>query len=298
LISTARFDGPIVKCFHRFQLHAPRRSFNFVLMSFWKRLFFASLLALALSGCAPSDQDDEKEPHYVLGISRVNAMDYQGAVEAFEESLEVDPHSASAHYQLGMLYENQESDPAAAIYHYEQYLKFDPSAENADIIRQHIAACKQQLAADVLPLPSAPQAQQQLEKLVEQNRQLQQQVQSLQDTLKQWNVWYANQTAAKSNSPLPQDETLPQDIGVGSSTQPSQPPQPVQPVQATVTHPVVITPTHPEVPVAHGHTHFVEHGETAMAICRKFGIHLNELTAANPAINLSHIRPGEVLNIP
>jgi tetratricopeptide (TPR) repeat protein len=263
-------------------------------MSFWIRLLFVSLLAAALSGCTPSGQDDEKEPHYVLGISRVNAMDYQGAVEAFEESLEANPHSAAAHYQLGMLYENQQSDPAAAIYHYEQYLKFDPSAENADIIRQHIAACKQQLAADVLPLPSAPQAQQQLEKLVEQNRQLQQQVQSLQETLKQWNVWYANQTAAKPNSTLPQDVTP----DVGSSSQPVQPIQPVQPVQPAPTRPVPVNPSHPETTVAHGHTHVVERGETAMAICRKFGLHLNELAAANPAVNLAHIRPGEVLNIP
>ena len=180
-------------------------------MSFWIRFLFVICLGAALSGCAPADQDDEKEPHFVLGQSRVNAMDYQGAVEAFEESLEDNPHSAAAHYQLGMLYENQEGDPAAAIYHYEQYLKFDPTAENADIIRQHISACKQQLAADVLPLPSAPQAQQQLETLVEQNRQLQQQVASLQDTLKQWNVWYASEMAAKSNAStakLPKTRTV------------------------------------------------------------------------------------------
>lgn len=264
-------------------------------MSFWIRLLFVSLLVAALSGCTQSDQDDEKEPHYVLGISRENAMDYQGAVEAFEESLEANPHSAAAHYQLGMLYENQQNDPAAAIYHYEQYLKFNPSAENADIIRQHIAACKQQLAADVLPLPSAPQAQQQLEKLVEQNRQLQQQVQGLQDTLKQWNVWYANQTAAKTNSTLPQDITIPQPTDVGSSTQPV---QPVQPEQPAPTRPVNVTPTHPEPSPARGHTHVVERGETAMAICRKFGLHLTQLEAANPAANLSRLRPGEVLNIP
>ncbi|HEV2456152.1 MAG TPA: tetratricopeptide repeat protein [Verrucomicrobiae bacterium] len=267
-------------------------------MSFQIRLLFVLLLATALTGCTQSDQDDEKEPHYVLGISRVNAMDYQGAVEAFEESLETNPHSAAAHYQLGMLYENQESDPAAAIYHYEQYLKFDPSADNADIIRQHIAACKQQLAADVLPLPSAPQAQQQLEKLVEQNRQLQQQVQSLQDTVKQWNVWYANQTAAKSTSTTPQDVTMAPGPDANNSTQPAQPVQPIEPVQPAPSHTATLTPLHAESPHARGHTHVVEHGETAMAICRKFGIHLAELEAANPAVNLSHIRPGEVLNIP
>lgn len=256
-------------------------------MSFWTRCFFAVLLGVALTGCTQSDQDEEKEPHYVLGQSRVNAMDYQGAVEAFEESLEVNPHSAAAHYQLGMLYENQEGDPAAAIYHYEQYLKFDPTAENADIIRQHIAACKQQLAADVLPLPSAPAAQQQLETLVEQNRQLQQQVATLQDTVKQWNVWYAT---TKSNAAvLPQDVTIPQQ----AQTQ-----TPVQPVQPTVTEPVIPKPTYTGSTGLYTHTHMVERGETATAICRKYGIHLSALENANPQVDVRHLRVGEVLKIP
>ena len=45
-------------------------------------------------------------------------------------------------------------------------MKLDPNAGNADVIKQRIYACKQQLAADVLPLPSTPAGQQQLEKLV------------------------------------------------------------------------------------------------------------------------------------
>lgn len=260
-------------------------------MSFRIRFLFVLLIAVALNGCAPSDQDEEKEPHYALGLSRVNAMDYQGAVEAFDESLEVNPHSAKAHYQLAMLFENQESDPAAAIYHYEQYLKYDPTAENADIIRQHIAGCKQQLAADVLPLPSAPQAQQQLEKLVDQNRQLQQQVDTLQNTLKQWNAWYATQTATpKTNFPQPDDVTM--------STETPTPVQSAQPVQPNVTQPVVATPKHSESASGHAHTHVVARGETATAICRKYGLKLTELEKANPEMNPKHIWVGEVLNIP
>ena len=56
---------------------------------------------VALNGCSSSDQsqlDEEKEPHFVLGKGRVNAMDYQGAIEAFEQSLEANPHSAAAHF--------------------------------------------------------------------------------------------------------------------------------------------------------------------------------------------------------
>ncbi len=161
----------------------------------WSFVLPAAAFLVAASGCSPMDQgpmDEEKEPHFVLGKSRVNAMDYLGAINAFEESLEANPHSAQAHYQLAMLYENQESDPAAAIYHYQQYLKYDPKAENADIIRQHIASCKQQLAADVLQLPSAPATQQQLEKLTEENRRLH-------DLLTQWRACLRRAAGRRQN---------------------------------------------------------------------------------------------------
>lgn len=275
-------------------------------MSFWIRFFLAVWLVAAIGGCAPSSQDEEKEPHYVLGLSRVNAMDYQGAIEAFEESLEVNPHSAAAHYQLALLYDNQESDPAAAIYHYEQYLKYDPGAGNADLIRQRITTCKQQLAADVLPLPSTPVAEQQLQKLMDQNRQLQAQVDSLKATLKQWNDWYAAQAASKGSSSLPQDVTVPQQTeSPGPAPAPLPQPQP-QPQPQIVNQPYAdARPA--EAPhadsrrpaaAARGRTHVVERGETAMAICRRYGIRLNELEAANPDMNPARIRVGEVLTIP
>ncbi|MEI9865892.1 MAG: hypothetical protein WDN00_15350 [Limisphaerales bacterium] len=98
-------------------------------------------------------------------------MDFTGAAEAFEASLEANPHSAAAHFQLAMLYENEKqinpANPAAAIYHYQQYLRFNPKAGNREVITQRIISCKQQLAADVNPLPSSPAAQQQLQQLVD-----------------------------------------------------------------------------------------------------------------------------------
>jgi tetratricopeptide (TPR) repeat protein len=266
--------------------------FNVIAMSLWVRFTLALLAAAVVGGCVPSDQDEEKEPHYVLGQSRINAMDYQGAVEAFEESLEVNPHSAAAHYQLAMLYESQESDPAAAIYHYEQYLKYDPTAENADIIRQHIMGCKQQLASDVLQMPTGAGAQDQLEKLVDQNRALQQQVDTLQDSLKQWSAWYVNYSnqlaAARSEATTPQNDTQPQ------PQNPVQAQSPDQAQQTAVTQPVNTGTTS----TGQGRTHVVERGETAMAICRKYGIKLSALETANPSVNPAHLRVGQVLNIP
>jgi LysM repeat protein len=244
-------------------------------MEFWKRIVFATIAVnflLTLSGCLPTDQntsDDEKEPHFVLGQNRVNAMDYQGAVEAFEESLEVNPHSAPAHFQLAMLYDEKESNPAAAIYHYQQYLRFNPKASNAEVISQRIYTCKQELAADVLPLPSSPAAQQQLQQLADTNRFLQSEVD-----------YYARQLAIlKTNVPPPAASIIaPQP----TTTIVSAPPTAITPKPAT----------------ARARTHVVVAGETPAAIARKSGVNLNALLAANPGLNPKKMRVGQIINLP
>jgi tetratricopeptide (TPR) repeat protein len=236
-------------------------------------------LGAVLSGCEPPGQsaaDDEKEPHFVLGQSRVNAMDYQGAVEAFEESLEANPHSAAAHYQLAMLYENKESDPAAAIYHYQQFLKFNPNAENAEIITQHIASCKQQLAADVLAMPGTPAAIKQIEDLTEKNRQLQSQVDG-------WIAYYKNQPPIRTNDLVPPKNNFPQQQTANPPTA-----QPAQIIAANPKPSVVATPR----------THAVAAGETEAAIARKVGIKLGALQTANPGVNPNKLHVGQILNIP
>jgi LysM repeat protein len=246
-------------------------------MEFWHRIIFsaaAASLGVVLAGCEPSAQsvaDDEKEPHYVLGQNRVSAMDFQGAVEAFEVSLEANPHSAAAHFQLAMLYDEKESNPAAAIYHYQQYLRFDPKAGNAEVVVGRINACKLQLAKDVLGLPSSPAAQQQLQQLADKNRQLE-------DEVEKWRqAYFASQAAAVKNNLSPASNNL--------STQPA----------ATVisSPPVVANP-----PLAKPRTHIVAAGETPAAIARKLGLNLDALLAANPGLNPKKLRVGQVLNLP
>jgi LysM repeat protein len=243
-----------------------------------------------LAGCSPDDQsagDDEKEPHFVLGKSRVNAMDYSGAVQAFQESLEVSPHSAQAHYQLACLYDTKISDPAAAIYHYQEFLRLDPKTEIADLIRRRIEGCKQQLATDVLQLPSAPAAQQQLEKLVEKNRALQEQVDRLNANI------VALQAAAKNNPPPQNNYTAPpqnynytpddvtqSSLNNGKSGMKITPLPPVKPK-----------------PIA-TRTHVVAARETMASIARKTGVSLSALQAANPGVSPKKMRVGQTLNLP
>jgi tetratricopeptide (TPR) repeat protein len=260
-------------------------------MSFWIRVVGGACvvwLAVALSGCTPSGRSqlsEEKEPHFVQGKGLVNAMDFQGAIEAFGQSLEANPHSAAAHFELGWLFDEKASDPAAAIFHYQQYLKLNPNADNADVIKQRIYRCKQQLAADVLPLPSAPAAQQQLEKLSEQNRQLQ-------DEVGKWRAYYASQLAAAKTNATP--------TPVYSTPEPAANPTPVQPAQNISSEPAVASPDRPAntKPAARPRTHTVVAGETAMSITRKLGVKLGALQAANPGVNLSRIHTGQILNLP
>jgi LysM repeat protein len=260
-------------------------------MSFGNRLCSGTLavwVAILLSGCLPSDQnqsEEEKEPHFVLGKGRINAMDYQGAVQAFEESLEANPHSAAAHFELGWLYDEKESDPAAAIYHYRQYLKLSPNAGNAEVIRQRIESCKQQLAADVLPLPSTPAAQKQINQLIEQNQQLQ-------DEVNKWRAWYASQTAGKNpSSPAPNSGTTPGAANPASTSPASDASTPAgrQGERASAGS----TASRPAA-----RTHKVAAGETAVRIARQYGISLDALLAANPGLEPRRMRVGQILNIP
>jgi len=261
-------------------------------MSFWIRLVSSVCvvwLGFAINGCTPSGPDsliEEKEPHFVLGKSRVNAMDFQGAIEAFGQSLEANPHSAKAHYELGWLYDEKTADPAAAIYHYQTYLLFSPNADDAEIIKQRIYRCKQQLAADVQPLLSTPAVQQQLEKLSEQNRQLQ-------DEVGKWRAYYTSQlAAAKAHPPSGPD------YGASSPTATLTPDQPAQTASRSVAGANSGRSAGPQPLTAAARTHTVVAGETAMAITRNFGVKLNALQAANPGVNLSRLRAGQVLNLP
>ena len=274
-------------------------------MSFFGRISLVFLTAVALAtanGCSPADSsqmDEEKEPHFLLGNSKCNEMDWPGAVQAFEDSLEVNPHSAEAHYRLAQLFDTKVPDPAAAIYHYQQYLKLEPDANNRDVINQRIDSCKQQLATDVLQLPSAPAVQKQLDSLVEQNRQLQAQVDKLNAQLADWNAYYAslkqsgnagsgNNTA---NNPTPQPATTsatPDDI----SSQPAQPTASSQTTATTAPKPAATTRSQRQ------HTHIVASGETMASIARKHGLSLSALEAANRGINPKKLYVGQSINLP
>jgi tetratricopeptide (TPR) repeat protein len=238
------------------------------------------LLGASLSGCLPSGQgqlEEEKESHYIAGRSCASSMDYRGAIEEFKKALRANPDSASAHFQLGWLYEEKEPDAAAAIYHYESFLKLRPKADNAEFVRQRISNCKQDLAKTVMPLPIPAGMQREFEQLIEENKRLSVETERLRTALA------GRLQSAPTNPP--------------SSTVPGVAPNPPT-GSASRSAP---RPAASEASAASGgamRTHVVQPGETPVSIAKKYGVKLDELLKANPGLDPKRMRVGRRLNLP
>ena len=256
-------------------------------MVFSSRIVCAMLAAISLalvSGCSLSDSgslDEENEPHYILGKSRVNALDYPQAIDAFNESLQVNPHSAAAHRQLACVYESETkyADPAAAIYHYQEFLRLKPQADDAENIKQRIDRCKVQLGKTANELPTMPGSQKLLETLSATNRLLQAEVDK-------WRAYFAAQEAANSRKPTPEVQNNfnpppPEEYSPPTPNNGSGGKKPVPPRSSTKVK-----------------THYVAKGESLAIIARKYHVSLESLQAANPSVNSKKLRVGQPINLP
>jgi tetratricopeptide (TPR) repeat protein len=267
-------------------------------MTFSASLFrsaLALMVGLALGGCLPSTQsqlDEEKEPHFLAGKSRVNTMDYKGAIESFERAVEVNPQSASAHFELGWLYDQKEPDPAAAIYHYECYLKLLPNAPNGEtVVKPRILACKQELARTVSLGPVTQTLEREFERLTEENKRLTEDNKKLHDETDKWRAYYASRQQLQTNQPGPALVSPPPRT-ISAAT-------PVQPLQPGVipTNPLPQARQATALPGS-ARTHAIKPGETLNMIAHQYGIRIETLLAANPRLNPRRLRVGETVSIP
>jgi len=224
--------------------------------------------------------EEEKEAHFLLGRSRVNAMDYRGAIEAFQEALEVNPRSGAAHLELGVLYAEKESNPAAAIYHYEEYLRLRPDAGNAEMLKQHIFRLKQELAQTVLPVAPAAETQRQMEQLAEENRRLREELERYKN--------YVGARGLPSNQP---PSALAANVRSNVTTR----------VSSTATRSQQVSQSFQSTRSAtgvSGRVHKVQSGETPSAIARRYNLKLESFMAANPGLNPRRMRVGQTVSIP
>ena len=265
-------------------------------MTFSVSLFRNALLllcGLALSGCLPSGQsqmDEEKDPHFLEGKRCVNEMDYKGAIERFERALEANPKSGSAHFELGWLFEKTETDPAAAGYHYNSYLRLRPNAENAEIVKQHIVACKQELAKTVSLGPVTEKQQREFEQMAEDNKRLHE---VLEENKQLHEALDRLRASVPARPPVQNNQSAPTPVVVrvmapANSNQPASAVPPASTVSSGVRTNVS----------AMARTHTIKSGDTLAGIARRYGVKLDSLMAANPRVDARHLLPGQTLSIP
>ena len=242
------------------------------------RLGLAICCSLAWWGCSPPGSgasDETKEPQFLIGRSRVHAMDYPGAIEAFEQALETNPRSAAAHFELGIMYAEKAADPAAAIYHYQKYLQLCPNAGNSATIQGQIVRLKQELAKAVLPLPPSLELQRQLERVAAENRQLRDELNRL-------------RIASASTSPSDRAGARTVEPSAGGNTVATS-------LRASGT---ASSKTRSARAGASSRIHRVQAGETPTAIARRYHIKLDSLYSVNPGLNPRKLRVGQSLVIP
>ena len=240
-------------------------------------------LVVAFSGCFPPTEtriDESKNPYFLEGKARVKARDFKGAMEAFEKALEVNPQSALAHFELGILYEQHseqaESDYINAMFHYQQVVKLRPSGIYPhDNARVRIASCKQELVKAESLAPVYYAMERELQKLKEDNQLLRKQLEGAQ---------LVTQTARPS---------APVQMTSATNSLPS-----ARQVErgATASSPEYISP----LPARAGNLrmHVVKEGETAASIARLYRVRLDLLLSANPSLNPRRMRAGQTVKLP
>ncbi len=267
---------------------------SFRAMAFIRLMLLALATCLLWTGCPPADRkaDETKDKWYVLGESRQNSMDYKGAVEAFLKALETNPHSASAHKKLGILYDREEEvrDYWAAIYHYRRLLALRPDDQHADIIKDAIQNCQQELAGDVGPIA----VDQVTARILEERDALGQELTKLREENRKLTEALAQAGGGGGGVNLPV-------LNGAGGGQPSQPPRPeptVMPRQPSE------APALPRAGAANPGTatrpttHVVQQGENLYRIATRYGLKAEDLQRANPHVNARTMRVGTILKIP
>jgi LysM repeat protein len=252
----------------------------------WARCGAAVIvLGAGLSGCTPGEKtpvDQESEPHFLEGKKLASQMDYAGAADAYEKALEADPESGPAHFELACLDEGPEKDPAAAIYHYERFLRLAPNSGKADVARAHINICKLALAESASAIaPITASAQKDLNTLLAENVELR-------SELAQWQAFYQSHAQLLGSNPPAQKiptNYITKPAVVWTNVTPSQS-NPVSGKSAGTSS------------TAAFRTHVVAPGDTLAALARTYNISLDALEAANPGVVPTRLRVGAVLNIP
>lgn len=244
------------------------------------------LLLLCTAGCIPTRDngvDEEREPHFQRGRELAKAQDYRGAADAYERALEANPRSGTAHFELGLLFETRLNDPAAAVFHFERFLKLRPTSDKAEVARQRATNCKMELAKLFLIAPTAPSVQREMDKLRGEIERLGLENNQLRRHVEVLTARAAARGVAVTSAP----------VAVVQAAAPAAPaPMPVAAKQPeTSAKPA-------QTPASTARTHTVKPGEIPEAIARRYGVKVEALLAANPGLDPKRLKIGQTLKVP
>jgi LysM repeat protein len=265
-------------------------------------------------GCVPigdSPVDEEKDPNFIEGRNHLNAMDYKGAVEAFERALQANPRSAAAHFELGILYQQRMNDPESAIYHYKKHLQLRPNSPYAQVAKDQTLACKMELVKTVSFGVVTRDLHRDLEKMTNDLMLFKQQNDALRNQLAAKPMivtqWQTLRVTNYVNVPVPVVPTNRAYVAVAATNYARPATNYARPLTNAVQQSVrrmeqraaqaTLTRTAP-APAAAMRKYVVRDGETMSLVARRYGISIARLQSANPTIEPRRLRAGQTLNIP
>lgn len=235
--------------------------------------------------------DDEKDPNFIDGRNYQHALNYKGAIEAFERAVQSNPKNAAAHFELGLLYEERENDFTSAIYHYEKHLKHRPNSSYKLAVSDRIQRCKLELAKSVSFGVINADVHRDMQKFTNEIATLKSNVVFLQTQLARRPPYITQYVTLRVTNfvPVPQKTEAPQQ-------QTARPPQQrvaqQQPPPAPATNQTKVA-TAPATK-----TYTVRAGDTLSSIARRHRVTTAALQSANRGLSATRLRPNQVIVIP
>lgn len=263
-----------------------------------------TLLACGLlTGCDlwhRTNPDERREANFMAAYNYSLQGSYEEAAAAYYRALEANPNNATAHLDLGFLYQDKLHDYVLSIYHFRRCQQIkrrrhdrdaeDPTIENA--VRQ----AQIQLAIQFASAFGHQQTQTQVDDLKRRNAELEATIKELKMHLGQaaQNQETGNGSAADPSAGSPGVVSRPQPNPVGAVTA-KETKVPTTPKDSGSRTPPTSrsesTATTPKV-------HVVKSGETLALIARKYGLNVQQLQSANRSVDPRRLKPGQSLVIP
>lgn len=250
--------------------------------------------SLVFCGCLPPAEaplDDEKDPNFIDGRNNQHALNYKGAIEAFERAVQSNPKNAAAHFELGLLYEERENDFTSAIYHYEKHLKGRPNSSYKLAVNDRIQRCKLELAKSVSFGVINADVHRDMQKFTNEIA-----------TLKS-NVVFLQTQLARRPPYITQYVTLRVTNFVAAPNQKTETPQPQRQAQSNTGQQRVAPQQAPTnqtkaAPAPTPKTYTVRAGDSLSSIARRHRVTIAALQAANRGLNPRRLRVNQVIVIP